>query len=97
MLKWGMLTMSDLMKVAKELRGLSDEELREVLEFIAGLKRKRTEPKRGSVDAIMRAIGCWWMTPEETEQFLREVEEKRHMDNPKNDLPCKETFNVWAL
>lgn len=79
--------MSDVTKVVEEAQELTDEEVQQLLDFIAELKRKRREPKRGSVDAIMRAVGCWWMTPEETEQFLHEIEELRHMEDPERDIP----------
>lgn len=76
--------MSDLMEIIEEL---TDEEKQQLLNFIEELKRKREEPKRGSADAVMRSFGSWKMTPEEHEQFMKDIADCRQLEETDRDLP----------
>jgi hypothetical protein len=79
--------MSATDKLLEAASDLSDDQLRDVLQFVERLKSRQREPKPGSVDAVLRAVGNWWLTPRETEQFLHETDELRHVEDPDRDLP----------
>ena len=79
--------MPDKRKVLETVNGLSDQDTDKVMGFIESLKRPEARPKPGSVDAVLRTAGTWWMTPQETERFLKEVEELRHNENTQRAVP----------
>ncbi|MBI1929740.1 hypothetical protein HYR99_36510 [Candidatus Poribacteria bacterium] len=69
--------MSDIAKMVEALQELSEAETRQVLGFITELKYQPGSPKPGSVDAVMRSFGSWKMTPEEYEQFMKDIADCR--------------------
>ena len=71
--------MADTEKIAS-LEGLTDEEVREVLDHISRLRAARDFP-RGRAEAILPLAGSWWMAPSDTEQFLRDVVALRNLSN----------------
>ncbi len=79
--------MGDYEEMIEALSSLSQEQVREVLDYIGRLKSNGSDAKPGSVDAVQRAVGSWWMNPEETEAFLREIDETRAVGEPDRDLP----------
>jgi len=79
--------MPDKRKVVETVNGLSDQDAGKVMDFIESLKQPEAEPKRGSVNAVLRTAGTWWMTPEETERLLKEVEELHHSEDARRAVP----------
>ncbi len=79
--------MTDKTRVPDALQDLSETELRAVAEFVESLRHKTTAPRPGSPEAVLRAAGSWWMTPDETRQFLNEVEEIRHREDADRAVP----------
>lgn len=79
--------MPDKRKVLETVNGLSDGDAGKVMDFIESLKQPEATPKPGSVDAVLRAAGTWWMTPQETQRFLKEVEELRHNEDVGRAVP----------
>jgi hypothetical protein len=76
-------------EVAAALMGLSDKDIEKVRDFIDSLKTRSPEPCAGSAEAVSRAVGAWWMTPEETRQFLRDIEVMRHREDAERALPSE--------
>ena len=81
--------MSDIAKAIKGLQELSEAEARKVLGSIVELKHHPCSPKPGSVDAVMRSFGSWKMTPEEYEQFMRDIADCRQLEETDRDLPSQ--------
>ena len=64
-------------KVIEELRGIPDEKMEKIYEFIRYL---RTEPQnsRTNVDKIMSFAGCWSDMPENAfSEFIQEMRDRR--------------------
>ena len=79
--------MTDKTRVLEAVDGLSRQDLEQVIRFIDSLKSQRRQPPPGSVEAVLRAAGTWWMSPDETRQFLIAVEEMRHQEDAERAIP----------
>lgn len=79
--------MTDKAKVLETLERLSDDQVREVAAFVDSLNQQDTVPRKGSIEAFMRAASGWWMTPDATERFLIDVEDMRQRENPQRAVP----------
>ncbi len=44
-------------------------------------------PPPGSLAAVRRAVGTWWMSPDQTRRFLKDVMEMRHREDAERALP----------
>jgi hypothetical protein len=64
-------------KVMEELRGIPDEKMEKIYDFIRYL---RTEPQnsKANVDKIMGFAGCWSDMPDNTfSEFIQEMRDRR--------------------
>ena len=76
-------------RITAELQDLPEETLAEVLDFVGYLRQKRQweerspdAPKRGSAEALLKAIDEYPLLfePGEMEEILADIEEMREME-----------------
>ena len=79
--------MTEKARVTDAVQQLSDGEIERVSQFIESLRKNRSCPPVGSVEAVRRAVGSWWMSPDETAHFLDELERMRHVKDADRAVP----------
>jgi hypothetical protein len=82
-------SMADRSSLIDAVGNLSADECDQVMSFIDKLRNERVAPRPGSVEAVLKTAGTWWMTREETEQFLSTIQEMRRVEDSRRGLPVE--------
>lgn len=71
----------DLTKaVSDKMKGLPDDSIREVMDFIEFLKSKKEMLKNGSPEAILKHAGVWRFERGELDNILEDIQKLREIE-----------------
>ena len=66
--------------VSKKIKGLPEEAIQEVMDFIESLRSKKENGKRGSPEAILRHLGSWKFEKGELDNILADIQIFRELE-----------------
>ena len=71
----------DLTKaVSDKMKGLPDDSIREVMDFIDFIKSKKETLKKGSPEAILKHVGVWRFEMGELDNILEDIQKLREIE-----------------
>lgn len=68
------------MIVSKKMKGLPEEAVKEVMDFIEFLRSKKENGKRGSPESILRHVGAWKFEKGELDNILADIQIFRELE-----------------
>lgn len=68
------------MVVSKKMKGLPEEAVKEVMDFIEFLRSKKENGKRGSPESILRHVGAWKFEKGELDNILADIQIFRELE-----------------
>ncbi|GEM_PF-5923704 len=66
--------------ISKKMKGLPDEAVREVMDFIEFLRYQKEIGKRGSPESILRHAGTWKFEKKELDNILADIQILRELE-----------------
>lgn len=66
--------------VSEKMKGLPDDTIKEVLDFIEFLRSKKEHGKRGAPEAILRHLGTWKFEKGELDNILEDIQKFRELE-----------------
>ena len=71
----------DLTKaISDKMKGLPEDSIKEVLDFIDFLKSKKEMPKKGTPEAILKHVGVWKFERGELDNILEDIQKLREVE-----------------
>ena len=75
------LTDIDLIKeLSDKIKGLPEDNIREVIDFIEFLKSKKEKGKKGSPEVILKHSGSWKFQKGELDNILEDIKKLREIE-----------------
>ncbi len=75
------LTDRELTKVVSEkMKELSDDTIKEVMDFIEFLKSKKEQRKKGSPETVLKHLGTWKFEKGELDNILEDIQALREIE-----------------
>ena len=66
--------------VSEKTKGLPEDAIKEVMNFIEFLRSKKENGKRGSPEAILRHLGAWKFEKGELDNILEDIQKFRELE-----------------
>lgn len=77
-----MRIIDDLTKtVSEKIKDLSDNNIKEVIDFIEFLRSKKIAGEKGTPDSILKHIGVWKFKKGELDNILEEIQKLREIED----------------
>ena len=67
--------------VSEKMKGLPENAIKEVMDFIEFLRSKKENGKRGSPEAILRHLGTWKFEKGELDNILEDIQKFRELED----------------
>lgn len=67
--------------VSEKMKGLPDDAIKEVMDFVEFLKSKKDVGKRGSPEAILKHVGTWKFEKGELDDILEDIQKFRELED----------------
>ena len=75
------LTDKELAEVVSEkMKELSDDTIKEVMDFIEFLKSKKEQEKKGSPEKVLKHLGTWKFEKGELDNILEDIQTLREIE-----------------
>jgi len=66
--------------VSEKMKGLPEDAIKEVMDFIEFLRSKKENGKRGSPEAILKHVGTWKFEKGELDNILEDIQKFRELE-----------------
>ena len=66
--------------VSEKMKGLPEDAIKEVMDFIEFLISKKDTGKRGSPEAILKHVGTWKFEKGELDNILEDIQKFRELE-----------------
>lgn len=66
--------------VSEKMKGLPEDAIKEVMDFIEFLRYKKNTGKRGSPEAILKHAGAWKFEKGELDNILEDIQKFRELE-----------------
>jgi hypothetical protein len=66
--------------VSEKMKGLPEDAIKEVMDFIEFLISKKDPGKRGSPEAILKHVGTWKFEKGELDNILEDIQKFRELE-----------------
>lgn len=68
-------------KVSEKIKDLSDNNIKEVIDFIEFLRFKKNVEEKGTPDSILKHIGVWKFKEGEMDSILEDIQKLREIED----------------
>ncbi|MCF6150257.1 MAG: DUF2281 domain-containing protein [Candidatus Kuenenia sp.] len=66
--------------VSEKMKELSDDTIKEVIDFIEFLKSKKTQGEKGSPEKVLQHLGTWKFEKGEIDKILEDIQTLREIE-----------------
>ena len=76
----GLTDVGLIKELSDKIKGLPEDNIREVIDFVEFLKSKKERGKQGSPEVILRHCGSWKFQKGELDNILEEIQKLREIE-----------------
>lgn len=67
--------------VSEKMKGLPEDTIKEVLDFIDFLRSKKEHVKRGAPEVVLKHLGAWKFEEGELDNILEDIQKLRELED----------------